>query len=139
MTHPITQHFGQVIHHDGAPHQRPVTRPGRCTLVGTGPGDPALLTVKAINAIQAATVLFVDDRVSDAVVALASPSARVIHVGKRGGSLSTPQEFIEKLIVMAVREGEQVVRLKAGDPFVFGRGDEEMSQNQHKLMHSAHV
>lgn len=100
--------------------------PGRCTLVGAGPGDPELLTLKALKAIQSATVLLVDDLVSDAIVALIPAHARIIHVGKRGGCQSTPQAFIEKLIVMAVREGEQVVRLKGGDPFVFGRGGEEV-------------
>ncbi|RYF42203.1 MAG: uroporphyrinogen-III C-methyltransferase [Comamonadaceae bacterium] len=99
---------------------------GRVTLVGAGPGDPELLTVKAVKAIGAATVLLVDDLVSDEVVALASPSARIVHVGKRGGCKSTPQAFIEKLMVMAAREGEEVVRLKGGDPFIFGRGGEEV-------------
>jgi uroporphyrin-III C-methyltransferase len=99
---------------------------GRCTLVGAGPGDPELLTLKAIKAIQAATVLLVDDLVSDAIVALAPPGARVLHVGKRGGCRSTPQAFIEKLMIVAAREGEAVVRLKGGDPFIFGRGGEEM-------------
>jgi uroporphyrin-III C-methyltransferase len=99
---------------------------GSCTLVGAGPGDPDLLTLKAVKAIQKATVLLVDDLVSDAVVALASPKARVVHVGKRGGCKSTPQAFIERLMTMAVQEGEHVVRLKGGDPFVFGRGGEEV-------------
>jgi len=103
---------------------------GSCTLVGAGPGDPELLTIKALKAIQAATVLLVDDLVSEAIVALASPSARIIYVGKRGGCKSTPQAFIEKLILMAVREGENVVRLKGGDPFVFGRGGEEVEHLQ---------
>lgn len=98
---------------------------GRCFLVGAGPGDPELLTIKALKAIQSATLLLVDDLVSDEIVALASPSARVIRVGKRGGCISTPQEFIERLMLMAVREGEIVVRLKGGDPFIFGRGGEE--------------
>ncbi|RYY70229.1 MAG: uroporphyrinogen-III C-methyltransferase, partial [Comamonadaceae bacterium] len=91
-----------------------------------GPGDPELLTLKALKAIQAATVLLVDDLVSDEVVAFAAPGARVIHVGKRGGCKSTPQAFIERLMLMAAREGENVVRLKGGDPFVFGRGGEEL-------------
>ena len=99
---------------------------GKVTLVGAGPGDPELLTLKALKAIQAATVLLVDDLVSDAIVAFASPDARVVHVGKRGGCKSTPQAFIEKLMVMAAREGENVVRLKGGDPFIFGRGGEEV-------------
>ena len=101
-------------------------RTGKCTLVGAGPGDPELLTLKAVKAIQSATVLLVDDLVGDDIVALASPSARVVHVGKRGGCKSTPQAFIEKLMVMAAREGENVVRLKGGDPFIFGRGGEEV-------------
>src|SRR5256885_383329 len=99
---------------------------GKVTLVGAGPGDPELLTLKALKAIQAATVLLVDDLVSDEVVAHAPRTARIVHVGKRGGCKSTPQAFIEKLMVMAAREGEQVVRLKGGDPFIFGRGGEKV-------------
>jgi uroporphyrin-III C-methyltransferase len=99
---------------------------GKCTLVGAGPGDPELLTLKAVKAIQAATVLLVDDLVSPEIVALAPAGARIVHVGKRGGCKSTPQAFIEKLMVMAAREGENVVRLKGGDPFIFGRGGEEV-------------
>ena len=105
--------------------QSGTTRLGSCTLVGAGPGDPELLTLKALKAIQKATVLFVDDLVSDEIVAFASPNARIVHVGKRGGCKSTPQAFIEKLMLMAVREGDDVVRLKGGDPFIFGRGGEE--------------
>jgi uroporphyrin-III C-methyltransferase len=104
--------------------------PGTVTLVGAGPGDPELLTLKAARAIGAATVLFVDDLVSDAIVALAPAGARIVHVGKRGGCKSTPQAFIEKLMVTAAREGETVVRLKGGDPFIFGRGGEEVEHLQ---------
>ena len=99
---------------------------GRCTLVGAGPGDPELLTIKALKAIQNATVLFVDDLVNSEIVAFAPADARIVYVGKRGGCKSTPQAFIEKLMVMAVSEGENVVRLKGGDPFIFGRGGEEV-------------
>ena len=99
---------------------------GKVTLVGAGPGDPELLTLKALKAIQSATVLMVDDLVSDEVVGHAPKSARIVYVGKRGGCKSTPQAFIEKLMVMAAREGENVVRLKGGDPFIFGRGGEEV-------------
>ena len=100
---------------------------GSCTLVGAGPGDPELLTIKAVKAIQAATVLLVDDLVSDSILAAyARPGARIVHVGKRGGCKSTPQAFIEKLMITAVHEGETVVRLKGGDPFIFGRGGEEV-------------
>ena len=106
------------------------TTQGKVTLVGAGPGDPDLLTIKALKAIQAATLLLVDDLVSDAVVALAPATARIVHVGKRGGCQSTPQAFIEKLMIQAVHSGERVVRLKGGDPFVFGRGGEEVEHLQ---------
>ena len=102
----------------------------KVTLVGAGPGDPELLTLKALKAIQQATVLFVDDLVSEEIVAFAAPNARIVYVGKRGGCKSTPQAFIEKLMVMAAREGENVVRLKGGDPFIFGRGGEEVEHLQ---------
>jgi uroporphyrin-III C-methyltransferase len=124
---------------------------GSVALVGAGPGDPALLTVKAVRAIRRATVLLVDDLVGDGVLRYARKSARVIHVGKRGGGMcaprpplaavvpqgerpslgrpgarpSTPQGFIERLMIAEAQRGERVVRLKGGDPFVFGRGGEE--------------
>ena len=124
---------------------------GSVTLVGAGPGDPELLTLKAVKAIRQATVLLVDDLVDDGVLRFARRSARIVHVGKRGGgfcaprpspatdvrqgeprtsgrrggSPSTPQSFIHKLMIAEARRGERVVRLKGGDPFVFGRGGEE--------------
>jgi len=101
---------------------------GSCTLVGAGPGDPELLTLKAVKAILSATLLLVDDLVSDAIVALAPQHARIVRVGKRGGCRSTPQAFIEKMMITAVRQGECVVRLKGGDPFIFGRGGEEVER-----------
>ena len=94
-------------------------------LVGAGPGDPELLTVKAIRAIRQATVLLVDDLVGEGVLRYARRSARIVPVGKRGGCASTPQAFIERLMVAEAMRGERVVRLKGGDPFVFGRGGEE--------------
>jgi len=103
---------------------------GKVTLVGAGPGDPELLTLKAVKAIQAATVLLVDDLVSPEIVAFAARGARIVYVGKRGGCKSTPQAFIEKLMIMAAKEGENVVRLKGGDPFIFGRGGEEVEHLQ---------
>lgn len=99
---------------------------GSCTLVGAGPGDPELLTLKALKAIQNASVLLVDDLVTPEIVGFASPTARIVYVGKRGGCKSTPQAFIEKLMEAEVRNGERVVRLKGGDPFIFGRGGEEV-------------
>ena len=96
------------------------------TLVGAGPGDPELLTIKAAKAIAAADVLFVDDLVHPAIVAHARSGARIVHVGKRGGCASTPQAFIEKSMAAAAISGARVVRLKGGDPFIFGRGGEEV-------------
>lgn len=96
------------------------------TLVGAGPGDPDLLTIKAVKAIASATVLLVDDLVNDEVLVHACPDARIVHVGKRGGCKSTPQAFIERLMIQAALAGETVVRLKGGDPFIFGRGGEEV-------------
>jgi uroporphyrin-III C-methyltransferase len=98
---------------------------GRVYLVGAGPGDPELLTLKAVKALRAADVLLVDDLVSDDILAYANPQARIVHVGKRGGCKSTPQEFIERLMIAEAKQGSIVVRLKGGDPFVFGRGGEE--------------
>ena len=113
-----------MSHHDS--HLTQASALGTCTLVGAGPGDPELLTLKAVKAIQDASVLLVDDLVNEAVLQYASLTARIVHVGKRGGCKSTPQAFIEKLMINAVRKGETVVRLKGGDPFVFGRGGEEV-------------
>ena len=98
---------------------------GKVYLVGAGPGDPELLTLKAVRVIRAADVMLVDDLVSDAVLEYANDGARIIYVGKRGGCKSTPQEFIERLMVAEAKQGRTVVRLKGGDPFVFGRGGEE--------------
>jgi uroporphyrin-III C-methyltransferase len=103
---------------------------GRVLLVGAGPGDPDLLTLKAVKAIGMADVVLVDDLVNPEIVKLAPASARVVWVGKRGGCKSTPQAFIEKLMVMAAKEGQTVVRLKGGDPFIFGRGGEEVQTLQ---------
>ena len=109
----------------GPPSSPSAAAPPRVTLVGAGPGDPDLLTVKAIKALRQATVALVDDLVHPGVLRYLRPSARVIHVGKRGGCASTPQAFIHKLMVAEALRGERVVRIKGGDPFVFGRGGEE--------------
>ena len=105
-------------------------RIGHVSLVGAGPGDPDLLTLKAAKAIANADVLFVDDLVNPAVLEHARAAARVVHVGKRGGCASTPQAFIIKAMIAAAQNGEQVVRLKGGDPFIFGRGGEEVEALQ---------
>ena len=102
----------------------------KVTLVGAGPGDPDLLTLKAVKAIQMASVLLVDDLVHPDVLRHASSSARIIHVGKRGGCRSTPQAFIEKLMAQEALAGENVVRLKGGDPLIFGRAGEEKQHLQ---------
>jgi uroporphyrin-III C-methyltransferase len=100
---------------------------GRVVLVGAGPGDPELLTLKAVKALSQAQVILIDDLVNPAVLAHAAPAARVVQVGKRGGCRSTPQDFIEKLMLAEARAGHCVIRLKGGDPFIFGRGGEEMA------------
>ena len=98
---------------------------GSVTLVGAGPGDPDLLTIKAVKAIAGADVVLIDDLVNPAVLAHAAPGVRVVEVGKRGGCASTPQAFIERLMLAEARAGQHVVRLKGGDPYLFGRGGEE--------------
>lgn len=100
--------------------------PPRVALVGAGPGDPELLTVQAVRALRRATVVLVDDLVGEGVLRYVRRSARIVPVGKRGGCRSTPQAFIERLMITEARRGEQVVRLKGGDPFIFGRGGEEV-------------
>ncbi|MDP4299465.1 uroporphyrinogen-III C-methyltransferase [Leptothrix discophora] len=97
------------------------------TLIGAGPGDAELLTIKAVRALRRATVALVDDLVQPEVLRYLRRDARVIRVGKRGGQVSTPQAFIHKRLVSEALRGERVVRLKGGDPFVFGRGGEECS------------
>jgi uroporphyrin-III C-methyltransferase len=96
------------------------------TLIGAGPGDPELLTLKAARALAAADVVLVDELVNRGCLAYARSDARIIEVGKRGGCKSTPQAFIEKLLILYSKEKKNVVRLKGGDPFVFGRGGEEV-------------
>ena len=96
-------------------------------LVGAGPGDPDLLTIKAVRAIRRATVILVDDLVAEGVLRYARRSARIVRVGKRGACASTPQMFIDRVMIAEALRGERVVRLKGGDPFVFGRGGEEVA------------
>lgn len=100
---------------------------GRVTLVGAGPGDAELLTLKAVRALQSADVILFDALVSDEVLELARREARRIPVGKRGGRASCRQEDINTLMVKLAREGHRVVRLKSGDPMVFGRAGEEIA------------
>lgn len=100
--------------------------PGKVWLVGAGPGDPELLTLKAVRVLGAASLVLVDDLVNPAILDFAPPRAVVRHVGKRGGRLSTKQDAIHRTMMQAALEGETVVRLKGGDPLIFGRGHEEL-------------
>lgn len=97
---------------------------GKVWLVGAGPGDPELLTLKAARVLGAADVVMIDDLVNPALL-MHCPGARVVRVGKRGGCRSTPQAFIHRLMLRYARQGRCVVRLKGGDPCIFGRGGEE--------------
>ncbi|PJI43376.1 siroheme synthase CysG [Ferrovibrio sp.] len=100
---------------------------GHVTLVGAGPGDAELLTLKAMRALQSADVILFDDLVSDEVLELARREARRMMVGKRGGRVSCQQEDINALMIKLARQGKRVVRLKSGDPMVFGRAGEEIA------------
>ncbi|GMI93756.1 urophorphyrin methylase 1 [Hibiscus trionum] len=106
--------------------QVPKNGPGNVFLVGTGPGDPDLLTLKAVKVIQKADLLLYDRLVSNAVLDLVGPDARLLYVGKTAGYHSRTQEEIHELLLSFAEAGANVVRLKGGDPLVFGRGGEEM-------------
>lgn len=106
-------------------HQKNEKGEGTVKLVGCGPSDPELLTIKAFKAIQDAQVLVYDRLINQDILTLASPHVETIYVGKRCGHPSMKQEAINALLVRLAKEGKQVVRLKGGDPFIFGRGGEE--------------
>lgn len=98
---------------------------GKVTLVGAGPGATDLMTVRAARAIGEADVLLADALVTEEVLALAKPGARVLRVGKRGGLKSTAQDLIHRVMARYARRGCSVARIKGGDPYLFGRGGEE--------------
>jgi uroporphyrin-III C-methyltransferase len=99
---------------------------GRVSLVGAGPGDPDLLTVKAVRVIGQAQIVFADRLVGKGVMELISPAAETVSVGKSKGEHSVPQDEIHARMIEAAKAGKRVVRLKGGDPFIFGRGGEEV-------------
>jgi uroporphyrin-III C-methyltransferase len=104
----------------------PSARPGAIWLVGAGPGDPELLTIKALKALQAAQVVIHDGLVSDDILDLAPAGAQRISVAKRKSRHSYSQDEINRMLVAFAQQGLNVVRLKGGDPFMFGRGGEEL-------------
>ncbi len=109
-----------------APRDQAMLAASRVALVGAGPGDPGLLTVRAADLLSRAQVVFYDALVEPAVLRWCRPGAELVPAGKRAGKASTPQDEIERRMIDEARAGRFVVRLKGGDPFVFGRGAEEV-------------
>lgn len=105
-----------------------ITPTGIVYLVGAGPGDPGLITVRALELIRRADCLVYDYLANEAFLAEASPTAERLYVGKKGGDHTLPQKDINQLLVDKAREGKTVVRLKGGDPYIFGRGGEEAQE-----------
>ncbi len=103
----------------------PTFATGWVWIVGAGPGDPGLLTLHAVNALRQADVIIYDALVSEDILALASAHTKLLYAGKRGGRPSWKQEDITRELIDQAKAGQRVLRLKGGDPFIFGRGGEE--------------
>jgi uroporphyrin-III C-methyltransferase len=110
---------------DLPPNNWPTLNAGWVWLCGAGPGDPGLLTLHALNALRQATVIVYDALVDQRILDWANPDAEMVYAGKRGGKPSPKQRDISLTLVDKAKEGAKVLRLKGGDPFVFGRGGEE--------------
>jgi len=102
-----------------------VNKMGKVYIIGAGPGDPGLMTVRGLQCLQEANVVLYDYLVSIELLNHTAENARLIYVGKKGGNHTIPQDKLNELLVKEAKSGNVVARLKGGDPFIFGRGGEE--------------